>query len=313
MPVISANIKKYKMISIKCDNLETLRFNGKAVGTGFSCGVDSFYTVLKNLEHTQSSELKLTHLFFCNAGGNGGMGGKLARQVFKMRNEHFSMVADELKLDYLYCDCNINEFLQQVHVSTHTFRTLAMVLAFQKLFSVYYFSSGYRADEFSVCLEDTGKYDILTLPNISNQNCRFVSVGSEVSRQGKVEYITRFDMPKKYLHVCLDNKNPSVVKNCSHCKKCKRTMLNLYFAGKLDEYSELFDIDYFYKNKENIILWALLEGNDKQTDMEEIATLLRAKGLVSYNNKIKFKIGICIRWIKRLIKKEIKLFTNEKY
>ena len=138
IPAIAKNIKRYKAIRICCKTSD-VEFHGKAVGTGLSCGVDSFYAVLKNLEHDKSSKLQLTHLCFFNAGATGMFGGEKARHIYLERLKRFQTVSNELGCSFLTCDSNMNEFLMQEHEMTHVFRTLAIPMALQKLFSVYYF------------------------------------------------------------------------------------------------------------------------------------------------------------------------------
>lgn len=262
IPAISSNIGCYHKISIAAKSKD-IHFDGKAVGTGLSCGVDSFYSVLKNLEHNDDSALRITHLCFFNAGATGMFGGEHARRVYRDRSNRFRKVASELKCSYLECDSNMNEFLHQEHEKTHVFRTLCIPLALQKLFSVYYFSSSYKYSEFKFSDFDPAYYEILILPNISNQNVRFVEVGGETTRQGKVQYISNFDITYKELNACIDG-----VENCHTCRKCRRTMLNLYISNRLDLYNKVFDVEWFKKNKHYMFRWALM--NFWRVDMAEI-------------------------------------------
>lgn len=288
IPAISKNIKCYHNIKIlaKTNDIE---FNGKAVGTGLSCGVDSFYSVLKNLEHGKS-KLQLTHLCFFNAGATGMFGGEAARNVYLERSKRFERVANELGCTYIACDSNMNEFLHQEHERTHIFRTLCIPLALQKLFSTYYFSSSYEYSEFKFSDFDPAYYEILILPNLSNQNIRFVEVGGETTRQGKVEYISKYDITHRELNVCI-----SEIENCHECRKCRRTMLNLYIAGKLDSYNRVFDVEWFNNNKRYMFRWALM--NFWRVDMPEIIKNLKRNkeiGITDYLGAIccfPFEIG----------------------
>lgn len=311
IPVIAENIGKYSYPTKIIGDKKCIHYNGTAVGTGLSCGVDSFYSVYRNLEHEKDSELRLTHLCFLNAGNNGGKGGELARQVFQKRRDRFKMVARETGLQFMSVDCNINEYLQQLHVSTHTFRTLSMPLALQKLFHLYYFASGYNVVDFCMDYHDSAHYDILTLPNLCTESIRFVLTGSETTRNGKVEYISQYPVVQKYLHVCLDNKNIEKVCNCGKCKKCKRTMLNLYLVGKLDSFREAFDVDAFYSNKDKIIRWAMAVGkkSSEDADMKEIRMDLKKKHLIGWKNYTIFYLSRPYFWgkdLRKKIKKKLK-------
>lgn len=269
IPAISKNIKRYHKIEIIA-NTSDIEFCGCGCGTGLSCGVDSFYSVLKNLEHGAGSKLQLTHLCFFNAGATGMFGGEHARQVFTERCKRFRKVSDKLGCKFVSCDSNMNEFLLQEHEKTHIFRTLCIPLALQKLFGIYYFSSTYEYAEFKFTDFDPAYYEILILPNLSNQNIRFVEVGGEVTRQGKVSYISNFEITQEELNVCI-----SGIENCHSCRKCRRTMLNLYLEGKLCLYNSVFDVEWFNRNKHAMFRWAIM--NFWRVDMPEIIKELRNK------------------------------------
>ena len=301
IPVIAKNISQYSYIPTIYAKKKNITYSSHAVGTGFSCGIDSFYTIYKGLEHSSDSPMRLTHLCFFNAGNNGGNGGKTARKVFNIRREKFKQVASEIGLEFLSVDCNINEFLHQLHVSTHTFRTLSIPLALQKLFKLYYFSSGFPANDFRFDYYDAGTYDLFSIPNLCTQNTQFMLVGSETTRIGKVNYISDYSIVQQHLHVCLDNKNVKVVKNCCKCKKCKRTMLELYLCGKIENFYDSFDVDYFYSHLDSIIRWALRTGSGKKAepDMPEIIKLLDQKQLISKQNYLIYYLSKPYYWWKR--------------
>ncbi|MBQ3213404.1 MAG: hypothetical protein IJB10_00075 [Clostridia bacterium] len=282
MPAICKNIKKYNHINIKCETTN-IEFNGKFNATGVSGGVDSFYTILKNLEHDKNSDLRLTHLTFFNAGASGSYGGERARNLFERRSKKFREIAEELKCDFVTVDSNINEFLMQDHESTHTFRTLSIPLALQKGFKIYYFSSTVEYADFKFMEFDSSFYDLLILPNLSTQNIKFVLVGAEGTRQDKIDYISKHKITYKHLNVCLLPADKTVA-NCNQCLKCKRTMLNIYLAGKMDEYSKAFDFELFKKNKRKYIRWAIY--NKKAIDMGEIYIALKNKKEIKLSDRI---------------------------
>ena len=269
IPAISKNIKRYNKIKVFADVID-INFNSTSIGTGLSCGVDSFYSILKGLERNQIEGNKITHLCFFNAGSQGMFGGEKAREIFLARANKFKKVAEELKCDFLICDSNMNEFLMQEHEMTHVFRTLAIPLALQKLFKLYYFSSSYEYKEFKFTDFDPSYYDILTIPNLSNDTIRFELCGGETTRLGKIEYISQFDITYNYLNVCIDG-----VENCGKCRKCKRTILDLYLVDKLDNYSKVFDLNDFKSHKHKWFRWAI--QNRWRVDMPEIVQQLNKK------------------------------------
>lgn len=267
IPAISKNIKEYHPITISCEGFYNGNFGGKETGTGLSCGVDSFYTIYKNLNtHSKESGLNLTYLCYFNVGAAGF--GEHATEIYETRKKIFKNVADELGCKFLTVDSNMTDFLNQDHERTYTFRTISVPLVLQKMFKLYYFSSGVNYKSFKIYLNDPGYYDILTLPNLSTDSTRFELVGGETTRQGKVNFICDNQVVKDNLSVCFWE-----TFNCNKCMKCKRTMLNLYVAGKLDEYGKCFDLEYFNKNKHKIIRWAIIYKH--MVDLEEIVISLK--------------------------------------
>lgn len=251
IPSIAANIDRYKAINIHAhlagDKMPCIG----AVGTGLSGGVDSFYTILKHLNREEKS-YNLTHVLFCNAGTNGDYGGKKAKQLFHDRMTLLEDVSKQMGLKVVPLDTNINEILQQKQEMTVTFRTLSSVLALQKLFGTYYFASGFPFAEFMFAEQSTEFYDLLILQCISTENVCFYSSGGETSRMGKLKYISDNSMVQQHLNVCVNT-----LQNCGKCSKCRRTMLELYCLGKLDDFRNVFDVDYFYAHINDYKKWVL--------------------------------------------------------
>mgnify|MGYP003294633432 CR=1 FL=1 len=84
---------------------------------------------------------------------------------------------------------NMNELIMMNHEKTHTFRTLACVLAMQKLFSIYYFASGTDFNDSHIDEYDTAYYDILNVQCLSTENTTFYLSGMEATRLEKIKYI----------------------------------------------------------------------------------------------------------------------------
>lgn len=302
MPAIAKNIKNYKRINIETPSLLNLKFEPNLVATGISCGVDSFYTVLKNMKYSQESGRNINALTFFNAGASGEYGGEKARKLYEERIKLVRHVAKELNCAFITVDSNMNEFLMQNHEQTHVFRTLAIPLALQKLFKIYYFSSGMEYNKFSFEFFDPAFYDVLTMPLLSTRNTNFILVGGETTRLGKVEFIADSEIVRKNLNVCVVEAN-----NCGKCIKCKRTMLNLYILNKLEEFSSVFDINYFYKNKRRIIRWAVYKR--KGIDMDEIVVALKQRKEIyffDYIYAILARVYLRLRRVVRRIKNILK-------
>lgn len=278
MPAINRNIKKYSIIKIEAVLNNKIINNQQAVATGVSGGVDSFYTILSNCDNLAKS-FNITHLTFFNAGASGSYGGDEARCLFHNRLKKVQPIADKLKLPLIAVDTNINEFLMQDHEQTHTFRSLAIPLIFQKLFSVYYYASGCSFENFKFEYADTAYYDLLICNCLSTENIEFYSDGGEINRMGKVKYIASHGITQEYLNVCIKDSY-----NCGICSKCKRTLLELYAMDNLDKFKKVFNLDVFYKNKSKYIAEVIL-NRKKDIFSSDIYICLKEKGYIPLSSK----------------------------
>lgn len=215
--------------------------NAGGVGTGFSCGIDSFCTVVEHTSESCSPDYKLTHLTFFNVGASGDYGGDHARDLFHQRIKSVRPCADELNLPLVTLDSNINEILGMNFLPTHTYRNVAAVLAFQKLFKTYYYSSGYTLRQFELNHSSSAYYDVYSLDMLSTNTTKFFSSGEIYSRVKKTDIVSTNPLSYKYLNVCV-----AAEINCSRCYKCQRTLVTLDLLGKLDLYNNVFDLNDYH-------------------------------------------------------------------
>lgn len=297
IPAISKNVPKYHKIAIYAPTVN-IKFPSKnAVGASLSGGVDSFYTLLKHCDQAEK-EFNITHLTFFNAGASGAMGGKEARERYHQRIDWIRNVADEMQMKLVCVDTNINEFLRQAHEPTNTFRTLAIPLLLQKLFSKYYFASSYEFDQFKFLETDTSFYDILNMSCLSTKNLRFYLDGAEASRSKKLQFISNYPITYDKLNVCVADAH-----NCGKCDKCRRTMLGLYGLHKLDLYKNTFDVDYFKAHKHEYfkVMLALRKWKavPVRQEWEEIYQLVKRE--VTVSDRISGYLTLAYRVLRRKI------------
>lgn len=241
LPLLCSQYKK-NTISIECNLTEQL-YNAKGVGASISCGVDSFYTILKH-QNLKDSKFNITHLTFFNAGSHGDFGGEGARKLFNDRIKFIRKFCLENNYKLVTVDSNMNELIMMEHKKTHSFRTLACVLALQKLFGKYYFASGYHYNDMEIDEDSAGHYDTLNVQCLSNENLTIYLSGMEVTRMDKIKYISEFPITYNWLNVCIMGD-----KNCGRCIKCVRTMAELDSIGKLEKYKMVFNINDYNKHK----------------------------------------------------------------
>jgi len=247
IPALGKNAKSFHNIRLECDVLESIELpSAGAAGTGFSGGVDSFFTLCTHLQ-TKANRHSLTHLTFFNVGASGDEGGEKARKLFLERQGPAKAAANANGLEFVSVDSNISEFLRHKHILTHTMRSMSAALALQKLFSVYYYSSSNIISEFSLAKADeaAGYYDIMSAYCLSNENTRFIISGPNESRLEKCAAVAEYPPSYQHLNVC-----QAEASNCGKCEKCERTMLEFFALGKLERYRAVFDADEFIASKD---------------------------------------------------------------
>jgi hypothetical protein len=247
LPSLSANITDFHSIDIDAKSDGKVLGSKKGVGTALSCGVDSFYTVLKNM-NTDLAGFNLTHLTYFNIMNSNYWkipGEDSSRNFSNARIDYIKPAVEELGLKLVTVDSNFDVFYQDFELlATSTFRYFGTVLSLQKLFGIYYWSSSSPFSQFDFSIDIISNFDLLSVQCISNENTTFFSTGSEITRLEKTAYISDFAITYKYLNVCWIR-----LYNCNNkCEKCQRTMLALYSLGKLDLYREVFNVKYFYQN-----------------------------------------------------------------
>lgn len=245
-----------------------------AVGTGISCGVDSFATICDHLH--EIDDFKIDYFTFFNAGSHGGFGGDKARKIFIDKLNLVKPYANEVKKQIIGVDTNLNEILMMTHLQTHTIRDVACVLNLQKLFKYYYYASAYRFDNYKLDRKTQSYYDILLLNMLSTESTCFYSSVSQYTRVERTEIITNYSPTRKYLNVCVSSNKTGIVKNCSVCSKCLRTQLTLDLLGKLDLYKDVFDLDKYY-NKKDKYIGRILYTRKKDIFSKEIYNLIKNK------------------------------------
>lgn len=252
--ILSDNLTALHNIKINIPFTADAIKSDNAVGTGFSAGVDSFYTVLKHL-NPKEKNYKLTHLLIVNNGAFTYAETKNTEKLFYEQVKTLSPAAYELGLPLIPVNTNYNDFYMDANVKIEyidhilagtPLKIAACVYAMQKLFSVYYMGSAVQLKEFGFIPTDPGFVLLYYLKLFSIPNMNFYGSGTEVTRMEKVRYICGNHVVRKYLSVDLG-------KNCSGCAKCLRTMFELYALNQLDHYNKVFDIDSFKNHLSNKI------------------------------------------------------------
>ncbi len=240
IPSISAADERYHPIKINAPLTEERVSNKGGVGTGFSGGVDSLYTVMT---HDRKSQYPITHLTVFNVGT---FDGPEYRENYQAACADAVVVAKELGLELICLDSNANEVLPEDFLTVYSFRLLAGALALQGLFSVYLLSSGRSFGDFCIDLSNTASYDLLTMHCIQTETLATYCTGGEVTRSQKLEALANWEPAHHWLHPCFRQRLRRG--NCGVCKKCIQTMTVLYAQGNLERFAQVFDVEAYQKS-----------------------------------------------------------------
>lgn len=250
IPSLTKANKDLHTITITADIDKPLS-GGKEVGTGCSCGVDSFDAIYMH-RNTRYKNLDLTYLCINNVGAFNECYEEYGKEKVKeARYKIADEVAHSLGLQIIKTDSNFAQVIPQNHLQTSTFSSTFAIYMLQKLWKTYYYASdGIDFRCFSLADFSSAHYDLLSLQCFSTSSLHIYSEGGEKTRLEKLQDIADFEPAQQYLHVCI--KNPY---NCGVCSKCRRTLVALDLLGKLDNFRNVFDIDYYKEHKGEYYSW----------------------------------------------------------
>lgn len=240
----------FRRITISCPYTLRENFFGTEAGTGMSCGVDSMATLLAHQSTSVSDGYRATHLTYFDVGAfqyDDGMPavGPGGADLFLEQLQTVKNCADDAKLPILIVRSNLGKCFPSKHILVHTYRNCGTVLLFQKLFNVYYYSSGSTLDHF-ICSPDvsTAEYDLYSLPLLSTESTRFYSYSPSCNRLEKTSMIMNYPLAHYHLLVCTKES-----RNCGMCRKCSRTMITLDALNALQNFSAVFNLDQYKKTR----------------------------------------------------------------
>ncbi len=215
--------------------------NESWVATGMSFGVDSFYTYYTHIGQECPKSMRINTLTFFNHGANNNdykASEEEIRRNFLIGKKRAYEFAINEGQRFISVDCNLNEVISTNYTLSHTYRTVALLLLFQREVKHYYYASGGdNTDVVKIDLScDSADYDFILLPQLSTTCTTFYS-DAVVNRFEKTKAIAEKEKVKTSLTVCW-----RAMDNCSACPKCIRTMATLELLGELEEYKNIFDL-----------------------------------------------------------------------
>lgn len=226
-------------------------------GTGFSAGVDSFSTLATFANSSVPAIYRLSSLSTFNVGAMGSV--TASAELYQRYSQRVKRHALQEKMNWNTVDSNLAEFYTEASanfVRTSCLRNAAAVLFFQDLQKCYHYSSSYPYVDTNRSRDELGYLESVLLPLLSTENLTFTHACAGMKRSEKISSITQYVPAQGMLDVCVappDVRMASEKINCSRCRKCTRTMLNLDILECLPSFSDVFDIALFHKNRRAII------------------------------------------------------------
>lgn len=221
-------------VSIQYERLAPLERKPFAVGTTFTGGVDSLFTVWEHLPENQTDpNYQVTHGVFIRG-----------FDILHTENENYQQLFAEyikqasfLGIELIELETNMLSIAHQRLDLSYLFGPFIVSsgLALSGLFKRFYVPSSW---DYHMLFRTAHASDPLLDGFLSTDSMDIIHHGSTKRRVEKVEAIANWDVAQKSLWVCLDAKFEEHSWNCSRCEKCVRTMIPLYALGVMGSFEK---------------------------------------------------------------------------
>lgn len=300
-PLFTIAFPDFHHIKIDVESESEQSFHGTAVGCGCSLGVDSFSSLLKHLSQEVPECYRVTHLALFNCGQLGDLDLKGAENNLFETLAQLEPFAKEVNLPLVWINSNLNELYVNSGVrllQSSINRTFSCVLALQKLFGKYVYSSAYTVDDFHVSQKDESYMESALAPLMGTESMEAILSNPAMSRVEKTAYLSQYEVTYRYLNVCwsaqmkygVDNKpnlfETKTKKNCGRCLKCLRTLLTLDILGRIDAYKDIFDLDEYYKRKDWFIYYVVRKRYENVYSKELVDLILTTNYPIPFKAKV---------------------------
>lgn len=223
------------------------------VGTGVSCGIDSF-AAIKEYSEEKLEKYRLTHLLYFKVGAHHGRIHPCPEDVENRIFHEELAIADNFckQNDYklVVVDSNIDQMANQFwgvipFGNVAWFRNVGVMLMLQAYFSKYIFGTSYTFEDFNMDFRDGLEFNLMwSMPLLGSDNLEVTPASSAMTRVEKTASIANFAPAFDNLMVCWSGHI-----NCGECAKCIRTLVALDWLGALDNFKNSFDIEKYHSKK----------------------------------------------------------------
>lgn len=289
---------------VRVDQLTDEVFVGKKmIGTGISCGVDSLSTIYDRYVKEDDIDYKVNSLFIFNCGTHGHYEDQDTQVRFNSRYEMNKKAADAMDLPTYQVNSNIHAFTHRIaEQKLGYFAIYSCILSMEKNIKKYYLASSYSYDELLTFHEQSHDFDMAEytesyfVPLIQTESSELILDGGQYKRSQKTANIADWPIAQKHLNVCIVPRNG--VENCSCCSKCMRTLMPLEALGKLEKFSDVFDLEVYrkYEHKNKVMILSAYGKEGFATDNVDFLREHNVKmpnkiETILYNLKVSAKVN----------------------
>lgn len=276
MHVMRTLYPQLKLINLRCRSKLPPRPAREERHTisNFSCGIDSFCTLLENQVQPMPDGDRVSHLLFANVGSHGRA--EAGEALFRKRLPRIRAAAADLYLPLLVVNSNLDGFYSLPFETSHCARTVSCVLLFQSLFQRHLVPS-------TNAYADFGPDGSMPVADhlLSTNATRVIHDGAQYSRIEKSRRIAKLPPVRKWLYVC--TRDTVDGGNCSECDKCVRAMLTFDLLGVKAHFESVFDYSHFTASKARYI--------EKMNRLGTAAPNFYWKEIVEYARASGYRLG----------------------
>lgn len=299
LPQLAVISKCKKTPQISAKHTQRSKAKNSQIGTGFSCGVDSFTTLYDFIQ----SKISVRYVTFLDAGSHGKYGKEHTKQIKEFRRQNAAKAAQRLDMEMICISSNISSFVTSSFESSHSLVNLSCVYHLSNLYSDYYYSSAFSEKQSTLKGGDTSNWDSLLLPYISSSYLTIKSTALDKTRLQRTAFISEENTVQNYLDVCTNSllAKERGYQNCSSCHKCAKTMTSLALLDRLSQFGNVFDLNRYVTTRDMYISTYLLQKKLNPIDQEILDTLKEKKEVV-----LKHYFSAFVFRLKKNIKKILK-------
>jgi hypothetical protein len=292
-------------IEIKYDHLAPLDISPQGVGSTFSGGVDSLFTIWKHLTQNQPHpDYQITHGVFIHG-----------FDLLPSEKPHFDFLFQK------YCQETKNLGIELVPLETNAFSAvhqrlpppifygpilIAAAAALSGLFRRFFIPS---SRDYQILQRKFHASNPLMDRMLSTNTLDIINHGTDYRRVDKISEIADWELAQKILWVCEAHQFTGDTWNCSRCEKCVRTMIPIYALGKMDRFATFSQP---FKSDRDGLRWAR-KYSLQRIYIHEILPFVKehkpgwipwliiaaALGTLRYGLFVRFLPGFVKKWLRR--------------